>query len=396
MAKAAEIMENVYHVGVKDWNVRDFHGYTTSRGSTYNAYLIIDEKKVLIDTVKNRFSKRLLENIAEVIDPAEIDYVVSNHTEPDHSGSMPAVMQAMPNATVVATKQGESGLTRYYGGGWNFMVVKTGDSLEIGKRRLDFIATPMLHWPDSMATYLPADKLLFSMDGFGQHYAASEYFDDQVPFDVLMHEAKKYYANIIMHLGKVVAKTLDALAGTPIGMIAPSHGVIWRRHIPEIVAAYRDWSECRPAPKVLIVYDTMWMSTELLAKAIYEGAARPGVDVRLLKLSVNDLTDITAEALDAGALAVGSPTLNSGMMPSVSAFLTYIKGLKPANKIGAAFGSHGWAGGGAAAVDEELAAAGVERIRNPLTCVYRPDEFEIEECLKLGRKLAARVEAHKS
>jgi len=391
MAERLEILDNIFYVGVKDWNVRDFHGYTTTRGSSYNAYLILDKKNVLIDTAKAAFSERLLENIASVIDPSKIDYVISNHTEPDHSGSMPAVMEAMPDATVIATAKGKEGLLKYYGGDWKWQIVKTGDSLEIGNRKLEFISTPMLHWPDSMFTYSRADKLLFSMDGFGQHYANSFLFDDEAPFEVLMQEAKKYYANILMHLGGIAKKTLAAAEGLPIEMIAPSHGLLWRKHIPDIINAYLTWVDCKPASKVLVIYDSMWGSTETMARAILEGASRHGVDARLLKLSANDLTDVTTEVLDAGAIAIGSPTLNNGLMPSVSAFLTYMQGLKPAGKTGAAFGSHGWGGGGAVAVDAALDKIGIARMRPPITCVYKPDAAVIDDCRKLGSELAEKV-----
>jgi len=396
MGNPVEIKKNIYSVGVKDWNVRDFHGYTTSRGSTYNAYLIVDEKITLVDTVKNRFSSRLLENISKIVDPAKIDYLISNHTEPDHSSSTPHVMAAAPGATIIATAAGKSGLERYYGGSdWKINVVKTGDALNIGSRTLSFVATPMAHWPDSMVTYSPSDKLLFSMDIFGQHFASSGCFDDEVPYDELMREAKKYYANIIMHLGKIVKKTLPAVEQLDIDMVAPAHGLILRKHIPDFVASYKDWADCKPTPKVLVIYDTMWMSTEQMAKAILEGATRPGVDARLIKLSVNDLTEIMTEVLDAGALAVGSPTLNNNILPTCAAFCAYLRGLKPTNKIGAAFGSHGWAGGGAKQVDEELEKTGIARVREPLTCVYKPDAATLEECRKLGAELADKVEQYK-
>lgn len=394
MSEPIQIAEGIYYVGYKDWNVRDFHGYTTVRGSTYNSYLIIDEKITLIDTVKWLYADRLLENISRIVDPAKIDFLVSNHTEPDHSSATPAVMRAAPNATIVATAKGEAGLKKYFGGeDWKFRAVNTGDSLDTGRRKLEFIATPMVHWPDSMMTFLRDQKLLFSMDAFGQHYSASEMYDDEVPFDALMGEAKKYYANIIMHLGPLVRKTLDAAKTLPIETIAPSHGLIWRSRIPDIVKAYYDWSECKPVSKILVVYDSMWMSTEIMAKAILEGAARQGVDVRLLKLSANDLTDVTTETLDAGAIVVGSPTLNGCMMPTVASFLTYMEGLKPKGKLGAAFGSHGWAGGGAKAVDAALDRIGIRRVREPITCVYRPDAETLGACRKLGAGLAEKVAA---
>ncbi len=389
MSKQPQIIDGIHYVGIKDWNVRDFHGYKTIKGSSYNSYLILDEKNVLIDTVKAPFAGEFIKNIEAVIDPSKIDYVISNHTEPDHSGSMETIMKAAPNATVVATAKGKEGLSKYYDtSAWKWQVVKSGDSIQIGRRKLDFIATPMLHWPDSMFTYLAEDKLLFSMDGFGQHFSTSYLYDDEAPYDLLMYEAKKYYANILMHLGGVAKKTLDAAKELPIEIICPSHGVIWRKYIPEIVGAYYDWSVCKPEKKVLIIYDSMWGSTEIMAKAILEGATRDGIDAKLLKITANELTDLTTEVLDAAAIAVGSPTLNNGMMPTVASFLTYIQGLKPQNKPGAAFGSHGWGGGGAAGVDAWLDKIGIKKLRGPIVCIYRPAPAVIEECKKLGAELA--------
>ncbi|HOO57443.1 MAG TPA: FprA family A-type flavoprotein [bacterium] len=394
MPKAIEVKDGIYYVGHKDWIVRNFHGYTTSRGSSYNAYLIRDEKNVLVDTVKAPYAEELIENVSRIIDPSKIDFVLSNHTEPDHSGSMPAVMEAMPNATVIATAAGEKGLKKYYGGDdWKFQVVKNGDSMSIGKRSLVFVPTPMVHWPDSLATYVPEEKLIFTMDAFGQHFATSSYYDDEVDYSELMLEAKKYYANIVMHLGNVIKKVLPAVEALDIDMMAPSHGLIWRKHIPDIIARYKAWTECKPSAKVLVIYDSMWHSTEMMAHAIYDGANKTGINVRLIDLKSNDLTDIVTDVLDAGAVIVGSPTLNNGMMPTVSAFLTYMKGLKPTNKIGFAFGSHGWAGGGAKAVNEELVKTGIEIVRDPLTCVFRPEQQVLDECIQLGSGIADRVAA---
>lgn len=386
-----QLADNIFWVGAVDWHIRDFHGYSTTRGSTYNAYLIIDEKVALIDSVKAPFAETLLGHVAEHIDPAQIDYLVSNHVEPDHSGSVYRMLEAAPKAELIASAKGVAGLRAYYGELRKVREVKTGDEISLGKRTLHFVNTPMLHWPDSMFTYVPEEKLLFSMDGFGQHLASSGRFDENVPFDVLMAEAKKYYANIIMHLGKIVAKTLSAASDLEIETIAPSHGVIWRKHIPEILAAYTEWAACKPAAKVLVVYDTMWESTEIMAKAIYDGVVQSGVDCKLMKISKNDLTDMTTEVLDAAGIAVGTPTLNNGMMPKVAALLTYIMGLKPTGKVGFAFGSHGWSGGGAAQASGMLDRTKVELLRDPITCAYRPTEDMIEECRRAGESLAAKA-----
>jgi len=385
------LSDNIFWVGAVDWSVRDFHGYTTRRGSTYNAYLILDEKIALIDVVKAPFANVLLEHVAEHVDPADIDYLVSNHTEPDHSGSLNAILGAASKATLVATARGLKGLEAYYGAARETREVKTGDEISLGKHTLQFIATPMLHWPDSMFTYVPEEKVLISMDAFGQHLASSGRFDDEAPLDVIMAEAKTYYANIIMHLGKIVAKTLNAAKELDLETIAPSHGVIWRKHIPEILHAYGDWAVCKPAAKVLVIYDSMWHSTEIMAQAVYESAAAAGAECKLLQVTANDLTDLVTEVLDAACVAVGTPTLNNGMMPSIAAVLTYLVGLKPAGKIGMTFGSHGWSGGGAAQAAELLQKASVELICDPITCVFRPDDSVIGRCQEAGNMLASKA-----
>lgn len=389
--QSVAIAPHIYWVGFVDWDVRDFHGYKTQRGSTYNAYLIVDKKVALIDAVKSPNADDLLEHIAQWVDPARIDYIISNHTEPDHSGEIARILEKAPHAQVVCSAKGQAGLERYYGGGWNYQVVKTGDKLNLGQYELEFIMTPMLHWPDSMFTYLRSEKLLFSMDAFGQHLASSGRFDVENEMDIVMAEAKTYYANIIMHLGSMVEKTLKAAEGLPIETICPSHGVIWKKHIPDIVAAYKNWATCKPTEKVLVIYDSMWHSTELMAEQIARGVAAEGVAAKLMRIPLTDLTVLATEVLDAGALVVGSATLNNNMMPSVAGFLTYMKGLKPKNKVGWAFGSHGWSGGAAVQVAEALKEVGVELLGTELTCQYRPDEAILKECYQAGQQVARRV-----
>jgi len=327
-------------VGFVDWNVRDFHSYSTNRGATYNAYLVRDEKTALIDTVKGPYVRQLLAHIQALADPKRIDYVVCNHAEPDHSSALPQVLAALPNATLVCDRKCQETLGLYYDtAAWKVQVVKTGDRIALGRRTLQFIETPMVHWPDSMFTYVPEETLLFSMDGFGQHYASSHRFDDEEPLDDVMQEARKYYANIVMPYGKQVAKVLEAAAGLEISMIAPSHGVIWRTHLAEILAAYRDWAVCRPKAKVLVVYDTMWGSTAEMAQAILDGASVPDVEARLFAVRSTDLTTLATEVLDTATVAFGSATLNQTLMPMAAAVLNYWQGLRPVGKAGFAFGS---------------------------------------------------------
>jgi flavorubredoxin len=383
------LFANIDWVGYVDWNVRDFHGYNTFRGSTYNAYLIRDERTALVDTVKAPYAGDLLKHVSSFTPLEKVDYVVVNHAEPDHSGSLPAVVKACPQATVVTNKKCQGILSGYYDTSeWKWQLVGTGDSLSLGSRTLSFLETPMVHWPDSMMTYVPEEKLLFSMDGFGQHYASGGRFDDEEPLETVLWEAKTYYANIIMWAGKPIQRALEAASGLDIGMIAPSHGVIWRSHLDRIIEAYKDWVVCRPTPKVLVVYESMWESTTQMARAIWEGACQQGVAAKLFDLRANSNTLLATEVLDAATIAWGSSTLNGGMLPLSGGALTYLKGLRPLCKAGFAFGSYGWSKGGAAAVQEMLEATKVEMLREPLECQWRPTAEVLEECRRAGAMLA--------
>ena len=386
------LRENIDWVGCVDWTVRDFHGYNTEHGATYNAYLIRDEKTALIDTVRAPFADRLLQNIAALTDLAGVDYVVCNHAEPDHAGAMAQVMRALPNARLVCNKKCETVLSQHHDSSeWKVKIVGAGEALSLGKRTLRFIDTPMVHWPESMFTYVPEERLLFSMDAFGQHYASSQRFDDEVPLCVIMDEAKIYYANIVMPFGKQVARVLAEAAELSINMICPSHGVIWRSHVAEIVDAYKNWAQCKPKPKVLVVYDTMWDSTGQMARAIHEGASVPGVAAELIYVRSSNLTKIASEVLDAASIAFGSSTLNQGVLPMAGAVLTYLKGLKPAGKIGLAFGSYGWSKGGPEAVDEYMRAMKWEVTGEPIKALYVPTLRVLDECRTAGRLLAEKA-----
>lgn len=385
----SQVVEQVDWVGYVDWSVRDFHGYETTRGSSYNAYLIRDEKSVLIDTVKAPYSKTLLRNLRQLMDPERLDYVVCNHAEPDHSGALPAVMAACPNAVLICDAKCRDTLARYYDtSSWKIQVVKSGDSLSIGRYTLQFLETPMAHWPESMATYLPEKKLLFSMDAFGQHYAASERFDDQVPLAEALYEAKVYYANILMCYERPVNNALSAVHSIKPQILAPSHGIIWRSHVNEILAAYAEWSVCKARPKVVIMYDTMWQSTAEMARCMYDAVVEDGVDCKLIYMRATHITDVVTECLDAAAIAVGSATLNQTLMPQAAATLTYLMGLKPTGKCGFAFGSYGWGKGGAEAVQDYLEKMKFRILREPLKCQYAPDEQALKACRDAGKQLA--------
>jgi len=386
------LREDVYWVGAIDWNLREFHGYSTHHGTTYNAYLIIDEKVALIDTVKAPFYQEMLSRIKEIVDPKDIDYVVSNHVEMDHSGSLPMMMKEARKAKVITVERcGESGLKDNFHADWELTPVKEGDEISLGKRKLAFIPIPMLHWPDSMATYLVEDEILFPNDAFGQHFATSKLFDDEVDLEAVMAEATKYYATILMPFGDLILRALDKLSGLKIKMIAPSHGIIWRSHPERITNSYAAWGRGDTKSKALVIYDTMWGSTEKMAQALAEGIGEAGVEVRLYGLSQSDRSDIIKEILGAKGIIVGSPTINNGMLPTVAAFLCNLKGLKPKGKVGAAFGSYGWAGAAVKQIEEELGKAGVEVIKSDLAIKFVPDEDAIKKCIDFGRAMASKI-----
>ncbi len=389
---AIMIKDGIYWVGAIDWNIRNFHGYSTHRGTTYNSYLVIDEKIALIDTVKAPFFNDFVKKLKSVVALEKIDYLIMNHLEMDHSGVMPKTIEQLPNAEIISTSAGMQGYAKTYHHEQNMRVVGEGDSVNLGKRTLKFIPVPMLHWPDSMITYCPEEKMLFSNDAFGQHLASSHRFADLINKHVLYEEAAKYYANIIMHLGHVVKKAVDKLSAVDIEMIAPSHGVIWRdkEHISQILMDYRKWSSGTAEKRALVIYDTMWGSTEKMAHAILEGIVSKGIEAKLCHLTHSDRSDLVREVLDAKGIVVGSSTLNNGMLPNVAGFLSYIKGLKPSNKVGAAFGSFGWGGGAIKAIEDEMRLAGIA-IEPALACKFVPDEEELKKCRAFGAAFAEKI-----
>ncbi len=389
---ATTICQDIDWVGYVDWTVRDFHGYRTEHGSTYNSYLIRDEKTALIDTVKADYSAEFLANVAALTPLEKVDFIVCNHAEPDHAGSLPVVMKACANATLVCDAKCRDALGRYHDtSDWTFRIVADGETLSLGKRTLQFFETPMVHWPESMATYMPEEKLLFSMDGFGQHYASSSRFDDEVDLTEVMAEAKTYYANILMLYGAPIKRTLAKLAPLPIEMIAPSHGVVWRSHVAEIVAAYNDWVDLKCRPKVVVIYDTMWKSTARMAWEIYQGAVDAGAEAKIFSIRATNITVLAAEILDAGAVAFGSATLNNTILPAAAAGMTYLKGLKPAGKAAVAFGSYGWATAAGKELTAYIEAMRMKIIREPVMCRFRPGKDALDECRSAGEALAAKA-----
>jgi flavorubredoxin len=391
--KPIEIAKDIFWVGVIDWNIRDFHGYSTYKGTTYNAFLIMDEKITLIDAVKKEYADGLIDTISHIVDPKKIDYVISNHTELDHSGGLARVMHKIgEDKPLYCSKMGHKNLTLHFPQKWNYQPVNDGGELNIGKRNLMFLETRMVHWPDSMFTYAKEDKILFSSDGFGQHYAGLERFDDQIREDIMPH-AKKYFANILLLYAPLILKLVDKVkkAGLAIDMICPDHGVIWRRDPMKIINAYEEWSKQKPKRKALVIYDTMWHSTEKMAEAIVDSLGQEGVAAQPMHLRCWHRSDIMTEVLDAAAVIVGSPTLNNTLFPTIADFLTYMKGLKPQNKIGAAFGSYGWSGEAVKSITDALQDMKFEVIDPGLRIQFVPDEKGIEGCYELGKKIAKAI-----
>ncbi|MCP3943956.1 MAG: FprA family A-type flavoprotein [Desulfobacteraceae bacterium] len=390
MYKPIEIADGIYSVGCRDWDIRDFHGYSTYEGTTYNAFLVLGEKNILIDTVKENFGDELLSNISRIIDPKLIDIVISNHSEMDHSGAIPKVMDKIgKDKPIYCSKMGAKTLKNHFNQEFNFQVVGSGDSLEVGNRTFSFLDTKMLHWPDSMFTYLAKEAILFSSDAFGQHYAGDMFFDDEIGDEIIPH-ARKYYANILLHFSPRVQALLKDVAkmDMKIKMICPDHGILWRDNPSKIIEAYDLWSRQEPCKKAVVLFDSMWDSTTKMARAITSGIESEDVNVRLMNTRKCHRSDIITEILEAGAIAVGSPTLNNSIFPVIADVMTYIKGLRPQNKIAAAFGSYGWSGEAIKILNKDFEEMKMDIIDPGVKIQYVPDEADLERCFELGVKLA--------
>ena len=391
--KPVEIAKDIYDVGTADWNIRDFHGYSVEQGTTYNAFLIIDKKIALIDTVKKEFADHLLDNIAEIVDPKKIDLVISNHTEMDHSGGLPRVMHKIgEDKPLYCSNMGQKNLSRHFSQKWNYHAVENGEELSLGKRTLNFLETRMLHWPDSMFTYAKEDKILFSSDAFGQHYAGPERFDDQIGDNIMPH-AKKYFANILLPFSQLILKLVEQVTalGLEIAMICPDHGVIWRKDPAKIIEAYVTWRSQEPEKRAVVIYDTMWHSTEAMAEAIVSGICEEGVTAKPIHIRSSHRSEIMTEVMGAKGIIVGSPTINNGLFPTVSDFLTYMKGLKPKNKISAAFGSYGWSGESVKLITQELESMKFDIIDPGMKVQYVPDREDIKACIEFGKKIGKAI-----
>lgn len=389
---AQQVSDNVFWVGAIDWDLEEFHGYLTQRGTTYNAYLVLAEKVALIDTVKKPYLSEMLSRIRSVIDPESIEVFVSNHAEMDHSGCIPDVLETIQPTEAYASSKGVEALDEHFGLGDKFKAVANGTSVDLGDRNLAFVETRMIHWPDSMVTYLDSDGILFSQDAFGMHLATSCLFADENDRDIMLWEAEKYYANIVLPYSKQVARTLEALPGLglDIKIIAPDHGPIWRTpdDIGWILEQYQRFVAQKPTPSAVVVCDTMWHSTDKMGKAIVEGLRLGGVKAKLLSMSSAHRSDVATEVMNSGAMIVGSPTINSGIFPTIADLLTYVRGLKPQNLVGAVFGSYGW---NRKAIDElhrYVDEMGIELVADDVTSKYVPTEQTFMACRNMGETVA--------
>jgi flavorubredoxin len=395
-----QVRDEIWWVGAIDWDGRDFHGFETARGTTYNAYLILDEKVALVDGCREGFGPEMLRRVQGCCGLRPVDYLVINHVEPDHSGAVPWLVERLTPERILCSKRAKDALARYYGGDmvehWDLQIVGTGDEVSLGRNTLQFIEAPMLHWPDSMFTYVREAKTLLPNDAFGQHLASSKRFADELDMNLVMDEAAKYYANILMPFGNQIQKMLAKIKemGLEIDAVGPSHGVIWRRpdDVARIVGAYAGWSRFQAPPRVALIYDTMWHSTEKMTMAICDGVSQEGVEAQVLKLSATPRSEVARQVLESRAFLVGTPTLNNQMLPTVAGFISYVKGLRPKERVAGAYGSCGWGGGGVKQVDAELRDLGLDVVE-PLEVKYMPSEADLEACVELGRQVARRVKA---
>lgn len=388
------VKNNVTWVGKIDWELRKFHGneYSTHRGSSYNSYLIREEKVALIDTVWTPFSKEFVENLINQIDLDKIDYIIANHAECDHSGALPELMRHIPETPIYCTKNGVKSLKGHYHKDWNFNIVKTGDRLNLGQKELIFLEAPMIHWPDSMFCYLTGDNILFSNDAFGQHYASEYMFNDLVDQAELMTECIKYYANILTPFSKLVDKKIKEILSLnlPVDIICTSHGVIWRDNPVQIVNKYLEWAKDYKENQITILYDTMWNGTRVMAENIATGikSSDSSVNIKLFNISKRDKNDIITEVFRSKGIAVGSPTINKGILTSVAAILEEIKGLNFVGKKATAFGSYGWSGESVKMILDILAKSGFQVVDEGLKVMWNPDEENIKQCIEYGKKLS--------
>lgn len=399
--KAVEIKPDIYWIGAIDWAVRDFHGYVTPDGTTYNNYLILDEQVTLVDTVKSDFSKHTIKNIRNLTDPSKIVNLIINHIEPDHASSVDEIMSLAPDATIYITSKGKKGLDRHFNtSNWKFKIVKTGDTLNTGKYTLAFLETPMLHWPDSMMTYIKEAKLLISQDAFGQHLATAARFDDEfiecASVSKLDDSVIDYYANILMPFGPLIKSKIAEVQklGLEIDMIAPDHGIIWRRNPGHIMQRYLDLANGKADLSVSVIYDTMWHSTERMTIPIMQGIKDEGLDCKVIKLRATPMSAAIREFWKSRGCLIGSPTLNNILFPSVAEFLTHLRGLRPKNRIMGAFGSYGWGGGAVKDAYEEFNKMKLDIVEPGVQVLYKPSMEDEANCYEFARSFAKKVKEY--
>lgn len=399
--KPIEIKPDIYWVGVIDWAVRDFHGYVTQNGTTYNNYLMLDEQVTLFDTVKHNFDEVAMDNIKRLVDPGKITNIVINHIEPDHASSIGTFMKHMPGATIYITDRGKKGLDRHFDtSGWKFKIVKTGDTVTTGKYTLTFLETPMLHWPDSMVTYIKEAKLLISQDAFGQHMASAARFDDEFfschsQFE-LDDAIVDYYANILMPFGKLIEGKINEVIklGLEIDMIAPDHGIIWRKDPGYILNRYMELAKGKADLSAVIIYDTMWHSTEIMADPIMNGIKDEGVPCKIMKLRASPMSQAIKEFWKSRGCLIGSPTINNVMFPSIAEFLYHLGGLRPKDRMIGGFGSYGWGGGAVKEAYARFQAMGLEVFEPGLQVVYKPSSEDMDKCYEFGKDFAVRLKEY--
>lgn len=391
---AVRVSEHVWWVGAIDWAIRDFHGYSTQRGSTYNAYLVMGDYPVLIDTVKAPFRDEMLARVASVVNPTEVKVIVSHHAEMDHSGSLPQVIDIIKPDKVYASQMGVKNLHDQFHELGEVIAVRDSETLKLAGLTFTFLETRMLHWPDSMISYLVEDELVFSQDGFGMHLAAPKLFADENDPAVMLYEGKKYYANILLPYSPLILKLLDRIKslGLSIRMIAPDHGPVWRKDLGTLLGWYAKWAAQKPENRAVVAYDTMWQSTASMARSIADGLRDGGIDIAVMPMSCMTRSDVMTELLCAGALLIGSPTLNNGMFPTVADVLTYARGLKPRNLIGAAFGSYGWSGESCAQIEASLREMGVEIALPAMRLKFVPDSAALSQCREFGKAVAVKLQ----
>jgi len=390
-----QLTEKVSWVGKVDWELKSFHGHelTTWKGSSYNSYLVRDEKNVLIDTVWGPYDREFVTRLSEEIDLAKIDYIIANHGESDHSGALPALMREIPNTPIYCTANGAKLLKGHYHKDWNFVTVKTGDTLDLGGSKLVFVEAPMLHWPDTMFTYMTGENILFSNDAFGQHYATESLYNEKVDRAELYAEALKYYANILTPFSVMVARKIQEVLSLnlPLNMICPSHGVIWKDNPTQIVEQYQKWASGYQENQVTLIYDTMWNATRKMAEAIAAGIRLGDRDVtiKLMNASKDDKNDIITEVFRSKTVLIGSPTVNNRILHSVAGILEMIRSLKFKGKSAAAFGSYGWSGESVGIISKQLEESGFSLLNSGQKAQWVPDADALEKCIEFGKSIVA-------